>query len=228
MLALVGESRFPIYYSPDGQTVLGIGIKDTQFKEYVSRLRGRGIAIKTMQGIQFKRRFVINGNAINPTLSLQGRSAGIFVYPELDYEPPMNDVYALGLVLDGMRQPVFSPLVLLRKIEQREAVAFDTFIAKPKAKAEIKTANLELMIQFAQAMGLTLLQRQDFADRTTALTLNDSEIHGYQTRYQVLLSTEGKVMDTNVCFSTDDPIFLSEFIMLTRGRNHLTIYSDNW
>lgn len=228
MIILVGESRFPVVYSPDGHSVL----KHTPrgpFGQYLARIRN-GVVLHTIGRIQTKVRFVLEKHAVTPDLATTHRVAPVYVYPSTEPEIPFKNIVTRGLVLRGVREPLFVPLLGLREITTDEAGAMQaiTFKHVVVPQATVSTLTLERMLAFLSANGIQYTRR-DLVNGIV-LDLRDPQVtksHGGDN-VQVLLSPNGQVRETNICFDTDEDLYLTEFIMLTRRQRHLHVWSRRW
>jgi len=225
MICATGYSRFPVYFSENGQRVLGSSPKDLdmKIKGYIKSFgKMKGIVIFSMRGVRFKNRFVVNGKAVNPNLDLsEDIPRKIFIYPDTGWEKPLDGVYARGIILRGIgRLPLFIPMVSMKQLERDEVVALDNTI-------HIEKIGLARMTEFiGHLSGLTFTMRE-MGDGNVALTIDDDLIRNDEP-YQVLVNSEGLVRDTNVCFDIPGGMYLPEFVVEMRVEGNLVIYSRRW
>jgi len=217
MLALIGYSRFPIFYSSDGRKILGCKCSDEKFEKYVFSIKDkRIIAIRTLSKLNLKRRFVVKGKAINPSLrTVESVVKGIYIYPSYEAEKPITNAYALGFVLKGIRTPVFVPLIALRYLEKKEIEALLGVV-------RVEELNIDKMIEFARHLGIRARVRNLVDGFVVDL---DDPIVG---SYQVLVDEKGRVIDTNVCIEAETQLFLPEIILLIRQQENVYIYPRKW
>lgn len=231
MICVMGYSRFPVYFSENGQKVLGSSPQglDGDIKEYVKsisefigRVRGRGIILFSMRGVRFKNRFVVNGNSINPHLDLsENVPQKIYIYPDTRWEAPLEGVYARGIILKGIgRLPLFIPMVSLKQLERDEVIALDNTI-------RIEKIGLDRMTEFVGRLSGLQFEGREMGDGNVALTIHDDVIDNREP-YQVLVNSEGLVRDTNVCFDIPGGMYLPEFVVEMRVEGNLVIYSRRW
>jgi len=217
MLALVGYTRFPIFYSSDGRKILGCECRDEKFREYVFSIKDKKVvAIRTLSKLNLRRRFVVNGKAINPSLrTTESVVRRIYIYPSYDAEEPLANVYALGIVLKGIRKQVFVPLVALRYLSEEEVQALLGVV-------KVKELTVNRMIEFVRSLGIQTEVRNLIEGIVVDL---DDPIVG---RYQVLVNEKGKVLDTNVCIEVETQLYLSEIVLLIRQQGDVHIYPRRW
>jgi len=149
MLALVGYTRFPIFYSPDGRKILGSNCEDSAFRRYVFGIKDReAVAIRTLKSLNMRRRFVVEGRAINPNLKLAEYVVKkIYVYPSYEPEEAISDAYVAGIVLKGARKPVFVPLILLKYLTEEEALAL-------LGVSKVKDLTVDRMLDFLRRLNI--------------------------------------------------------------------------
>jgi len=217
MLALVGYTRFPIFYSSDGRKILGCECRDEKFREYVFSIKDKKVvAIRTLSKLNLRRRFVVNGKAINPSLrTTESVVRRIYIYPSYDAEEPLVNVYALGIVLKGIRKQVFVPLIALRYLSEEEVQALLGVV-------KVKELTVNRMIEFVRSLGIQTEVRNLIEGIVVDL---DDPIVG---RYQVLVNEKGKVLDTNVCIEVEAQLYLSEIVLLIRQQGDVHIYPRRW
>jgi len=217
MLALIGFTRFPIFYYSDGRRILGCE-RVGKFSEYVFSISDRKVvAINTLRNLRMRRRFVIEGKAINPSLRVsESVVRKIYVYPSYEGEDPLDNVYAMGIVLKGVRKPVFIPLISLRYLDEKEAQAL-------LGISKVKALTVDRMVEFLRSIGIEA-QTRNLVDGIV-VDIYDPEI---DERYQVLVDDEGKVLDTNVCIEAETQLYLAEMVLLIRQRGGVFVYSRRW
>jgi hypothetical protein len=217
-IALIGFSRFPIFYSPDASQILGGSSGDAAFDGYVSSIRRKkSVAISTIANLKYRRRFVVRNKAINPSLKVKETVPhNVYTYPNLERDDPLANVYALGFVLKGIRNPAYIPMLSFRYLEQKEVDALLNVV-------KIRDFPLERMVEFAQSLGISI-ERKDLVDGI-AFTIGDSNVSG---TYQVLTDQEGRVRDTNFCIGFESQLYLPELIVLTRQTRYLDIFPRRW
>jgi hypothetical protein len=217
MLALIGYTRFPVFYSSDGRKILGCRCSDEEFREFVFGIEDRRVvAIGTLSKLSLRRRFVLGGRAINPSLrTSESVVRKIYVYPSYEAEEPITNAYALGFVLKGIRMPVFVPLVALRYLEEKEVEAL-------LGIARVRELSIDRMIEFVRSLGIRVEIRSLVEGIVVEL---DDPIVG---SYQVLVDEKGRVLDTNVCIEAETQLFLSEIVLLIRQQGDVYIYPRKW
>ena len=217
MLALIGYTRFPVFYSSDGRTILGCECRDERFKEYVFGIKDKKVvAIRTLSKLNLRRRFVVKKRAINPSLrTTESVVRRIYVYPSYEAEEPLTNVYALGFVLKGVRKLVFVPLMALRYLSGEEAQAL-------LGVAKVKELTINKMIEFVRSLGIQAEVR-NLVERIV-VDLEDPIVG----RYQVLVDEKGRVLDTNVCIEAETQLYLPEVVLLIRQQGDVYIYPRRW
>jgi hypothetical protein len=217
MLALIGYTRFPVFYSSDGRKILGCRCKDREFREFVFGIRDkRVVAIGTLSKLSLRRRFVLEGKAINPGLrTSESVVRRIYVYPSYEAEEPITNAYALGFVLKGIRVPVFVPLVALRYLEEKDVEAL-------LGIAKVKELSIDRIIEFVRSLGIRVEVRSLVEGIVVEL---DDPIVG---SYQVLVDEKGRVLDTNVCIEIETQLFLPEIVLLIRQQGDIYVYPRKW
>jgi len=217
MLALIGYTRFPVFYSSDGKKILGYKCSDREFRNYVWSIKDkRVVAIRTLSRLNLKRRFVVKDKAINPSLrTIERVVRRIYVYPSYEAEEPITNAYALGFVLKGVRTPVFVPLIVLRYLEEKEAEAL-------LGIAKVREINIDEIIEFLKSLGIQAKVRSLVEGIVVDL---DDPIVGC---YQVLVDEKGRVIDTNVCIEAETHLYLPELVFLIRQQGNVYIYSKRW
>jgi hypothetical protein len=218
MLALIGYTRFPIFYSSNGRKILGSDCKDSVFKNYAFGIRDKeSIAIRTLTALSMKRRFVVEGRAINPSLKFAEYVVKkIYVYPSYEPEETITNAYAMGITLKGTRRPVFVPLVALKPLTEEEAAAL-------LGVSKVKDFNIDRLLSFLRSLNIQV-EHRNLVD-TIVVDIYDPVI---DERYQVLINDKGKVLDTNVCIETDVQMYLPELVLLIRDRGDVFVYSRRW
>jgi hypothetical protein len=218
MLALVGYTRFPIFYSSDGRRILGSDCEDSAFKRYAFGIKDKeAVAIKTLKSLNMRRRFVVEGRAINPSLKLAEYVVKkIYVYPSCEPEDTISDAYAAGIVLKGARKPVFVPLIMLKYLTEEEALAL-------LGVSKVKDLTVDRMLAFLRRLGIQA-ETRNLVD-AIVVDVYDPVI---DERYQVLVDDKGRVLDTNVCIETDAQMYLPELVLLIRDRGDVFVYSRRW
>ncbi|HDH44914.1 MAG TPA: hypothetical protein ENG66_05950 [Thermococcus sp.] len=218
MLALIGFTRFPIFYSSDGRKILGCECRDEKFREYILDIRDRKVvAIGRLANLRMRRRFVIEDKAINPSLKIAEETVRkIYVYPSYEGEDPLDNVLAMGIVLKGVRNPVFVPLISLKHLDEKEAQAL---LGISRAKA----LTIERMVEFLRSIGIEAQTRN--LVEGIVVDIYDPEI---DERYQVLVDDKGRVLDTNVCIEAETQLYLPEIVLLIRQRGEIFVYSRRW
>lgn len=209
MLALIGYTRFLVFYSSDGRTILGCKCRDEKFREYVFGIKDKKVvAIRTLSKLNL-RRFVVKEKAINPGLrTTESVVRRIYVYPSYEAEEPLTNVYALGFVLKGIRKQVFVPLIALRYLSEEEVQALHGVV-------KVKELTINGMIEFVRSLGIQAEVRNLIEGIVVDL---EDPIVG---RYQVLVDEKGRVLDTNVCIE-------AEIVLLIRQQGNVYIYSRRW
>jgi len=218
MLALIGYTRFPIFYSSNGRKILGSNCEDSAFRRYVFGIKDReAVAIRTLRSLNVRRRFVVEGRAINPNLRLAEHVVKkIYVYPSYEPEEAISDAYAAGIVLKGARKPVFVPLIMLKHLTEEEALAL-------LGVSRVKDLTVGRMVDFLRRLGI----RAETRNLVDAIVV-DVYDPAIDERYQVLVDDKGKVLDTNVCVETDAQMYLPELVLLIRDRGDVFVYSTRW
>ena len=218
MLALIGYTRFPIFYSSDGRKILGCECRDEKFREYVLSIRDRKVvAIRRLANLRMRRRFVIEGKAINPSLKIaEDVVRKIYVYPSSEGEDPLDNVYAMGVILKGVRNPVFVPLISLGYVTESEAQAL-------LGVSRVRDLTLDRMVEFLRSIGIDVTTR-NLVDGVV-VDIYDPQI---DRRYQVLVDDRGRVLDTNVCIESDVQLYLPEIVLLIRRRGGVFVFSRRW
>ena len=223
MFCVIGYTRFPVYFSDNGRKILGGSPPGAtqKIKDYIKSLgKQRGVVILGAEDIRFKNRFVIGSEAINPILDLtESVPNRIFVYPDTRYEKPLDGIYGRGVILKGVgRMPLFIPLICMRHLERVEANALSNTV-------QFEKIGIDRMLEFGRQLGIAITSRE--LANSVALTIQDNEIRNGDA-YQVLVDSEGRALETNVCFDIPGNMFLPEFIVQMRQEGHLVIYERRW
>lgn len=207
MFAVVGFTRFPIFYSSNGKRILGSKSPNKDFNDYVHGLDDRPfVALRTLSNLNLKSRFVINNRAINPTLRMRELVPKFeFVYPDDEPDEVLNNVYSRGIVVKGARTPVFIPLISLRILTQDEVDAL-------LKVARVHELDLEGMFSFLNDLDINLVDKELRISGEIVLTLFDKSI---DELYHVMINQDGKVLDVDFCFEYSD-LYLPELVMLVR------------
>jgi len=215
MLALIGYTRFPVFYSSDGRKILGCECRDKKFKEYVFGIKDKEVvAIRTMSKLNLRRRFVIKCKAFNPSLrTTESVVRRIYVYPSYEAEESLTNVYASGFVFKGIRVPVFIPLIALRYLSEEEVHAL-------LGVAKVKKLTIDRMIEFVMSLSIQAEVRSLIEG--TVIDLDDPIVG----RYQVLVNEKGRVLDTNVCIEAEK-LYLPEIVLLIR-QGDAYVYPRRW
>ena len=218
MLALIGFTRFPIFYSSDGRKILGCECRDEKFREYILDIRDRKVvAIGRLANLRMRRRFVIEDKAINPSLKIAEEVVRkIYVYPSYEGEGPLANVLAMGIALKGVRKPIFIPLIALGYITESEAQAL-------LGISRVRDLTVDRMVEFLRSLGIEVGTRN--LVEGTVVDIYDPQI---DLRYQVLVDDRGRVVDTNVCIESDVRFYLPEIVLLIRRRGGAFVYSRRW
>jgi len=225
MFCLIGYTRWPTYISADGKRNLGSITYKTSIENYVCSLGAqKGVVILEMNRLQSKTRFVAKGKAIHPSLGSDEQAVrNIFIYPDTEPEEALTDVYARGILLKGARKPVFVPLVALRLLGKKEAVALELVRERPK-KPSASGLTLDRMLEFAEEVGIDI-DTHESSGGHVVMDVRDPEV---SESYQVVVSTSGVVQRTNVCVDFHNNTYLPEFLVLLREHRNLYVYSDRW
>ncbi|RLG42247.1 MAG: hypothetical protein DRO05_01655 [Thermoproteota archaeon] len=218
MIALVGFSRFPIFYDSSGREILGYKCRDEDFNTYVYSLpRGSCAAISSLSNLRYRSRFVVRDIAINPFLRLKELVPRyIYVYPDLEPELVINYSYSLGISLRGPRRPAFIPLLCLRLLEEDEVRALLT-----TAKARESSIDIEGIISFLNTLGISVESRM-MAGGRFLLRLDDPKV---SESYEVLVDKEGRVLEVNFCVEMPHQLHVSELVMLARESGEIYVSS---
>ena len=206
MLALIGYTRLPVFYSSDGRKILGCKCRDEKFREYIFGIKDKKVvAIRTLSKLNL-RRFVVKEKAINPGLrTTESVVRRIYVYPSYEAEEPLTNVYALGFVLKGIRKQVFVPLIALRYLSEEEVQALHGVV-------KVKELTINGMIEFVRSLDIQAEVRN---------LIEGIVVDPIVERYQVLVDEKGRVLDTNVCIE-------AEIVLLIRQQGNVYIYSRRW
>ncbi|ADB58214.1 hypothetical protein [Archaeoglobus profundus] len=217
MIALIGYTRFPVFYSSDGKKVLGCKCNDKEFRDYVWSIKDKGaVAIRTLSKLNLRRRFVVKDKAINPSLrTVESVVRRIYVYPSYEAVEPITNAYVLGFTLKFIRMPVFVPLIVIRYLEEGEVEAL-------LGIAKVREINIDEMVEFLRSLGIQVEVRSLVEGIVVDL---DDPIVGC---YQVLIDEQGRVIDTNVCIDMEAQLFLPELVFLIRQQGNIYIYPRKW
>jgi hypothetical protein len=217
-IALVGFSRFPVFYSPDGSKILGGSSGNIAFDKYVDSIKKkRSAVISNLADISYRRRFIVEEKAINPSLDVEETiPRHMYVYPNVERDDPLTNVYALGFILKGLRTPVYVPMLSYRYLEKEEVDALLNVV-------KIRDFPLERMVEFVRSLGIVIGSRELIDG--IAFTITDTAVSG---PYQVLTDKEGRVRQTNFCIGFGSQLYLPELIMLTRQTRYLDIFPPRW
>ena len=200
MLALIGYRKFPIFYSKEGRITRRV---PEYFLEYVSGIREKEvIAIGSLPNLKLRRRVVIGDQVINPSFERRKETLAkkIYVYPEKKGEETVRNVYSIGLVLKGPRFPVFLPILYIFPIR----LSSNSIVGK----------GLEGMMELLEELGVEVTLGTKSQGRTT-LEVHDPEA---ESDYTVLVDDFGRVIDTSLCFHSDESLYLFELVLLYRNR----------
>lgn len=217
-VALVGYTRFPIFYSADGSKILGSRSDDPIFDRYVKSLRMKhAVAIYSLAKIHYRRRFVIENKAINPDFTIEEQTPKcICIFPNKEQVVTLSNIYAMGFTLKGTRNPVYVPMLSLRYLEQNEVDALLNVV-------KVKDFPMERMEEFIRSLGISFEKKE--LGVGIAFTISDPSVSG---RYQVLTDAQGRVLDTNFCITIESSLYLPELVMLTRESRYLDIFPQRW
>jgi len=216
VIVLVGYTRFPIFFNSNGRKIIGYKSHDEEFNEYVYSIKEKCIIIRSLSNIQYKSRFVVERKAINPVLKYKEPVPNyIYVYPDREPEEIITDAYTLGIVLKGARKPVYTPLLCLRMLTQKEVNALLNI-------TEIKEFTLNKIEIFMQQLGLNIEKLGELAGNRCVLKIDDPEV---DKPYRVLIDSKGRVLDVNFCIEMHQSLYLPELIMLVREQGSIYITS---
>lgn len=213
-----------MFISADGLKNLGQITYVKRIENYICSLGSqKGVVIFEMDRVRTKTRFVSNGKAIHP--SLGGSEIcidNVFIYPDTEAEPALNNVYARGVLLKGARKPTFVPLIALRSLAEEEAAALQS-VSEAKKGASVGEISFERIQTFAESIGIHM--DVNSIPEGYLLDIRDPEVSDH---YQVKTNKLGVVSWTNVCVSFHEGTYLPEFIVLLREERDLYVYSERW
>ena len=218
MISLLNFSRFPIFYSSNGKKILGSRCNSKDFEQYVYSCikitREPAVCIYSLENIEWKRRFIIRDRAINPQLRTREKvPRKIFVYNDYEPDEAITDALTLGIILKGVREGVYIPLIELRVLEEEEVLALERTV-------KIKEQTIERMLEFLRAIGCQVNTR--VVSRGIIVEVHDRIV---DVDYRVLIDERGRVIDTDFCIEFED-LYLTELALLVRERGR--VFHTHW
>lgn len=230
MIILGGFSRFPIFYSSDGKQTIGStpNTKETigsssfinELNTYVNSLKGKFVVLDVIANIVFKSRFIINKVSINPQLKNTKEDVpnNMFVYPDTEPDPILNNVYTKGFTLKGGRNTVFVPLLSMRELTQKEADALLSI-------SRVSVFSFDKISNFLGSLDIRYTIEKELVDNRIVIRLADPYVNG---PYRVLIDKNLRVLDVDFCLSEYENLFLAELILSVRengGVYHISGFS---
>lgn len=208
MIAIGGYSRFPAFYSSDARKNIGFESDSQEFNDYVKRLRGNFIAVRSLRDLKFTSRFAVNDTAINPELETKEEiPRHLYVYPDTRPTKVISDAFATGFKLKGGRNGIFVPLLIQRVLTKKETNAL-------LKTTKVKQFGFVRLETFLRNMGIDHDARE-LADGTMILRIRDPELRGQE--YRVRVGANGRVLNVDFCIHGHENYFITELIMFVRN-----------
>ena len=215
MIAVIGYSRFPVFYSMDGKRVLGHKCDDNKFCDFVYALKDTGVVIKEIGNVHYRSRFVIRRIAVNPaTHQIEDVPERLYFYPDDAPDIVMDDIYAWGIMLRGFKRNLFLPLICIRKLSRKESNAVYGIFT-------MREINIDKIESFLDELGIEIEEKVELPSRRVRLKLNDPAV---SNPYVVEVDSNGVVHDVNICLDFPGRLYLPELIMLTRETREIYVY----
>ena len=237
MHALVGFSRFPIFYHRNRiLSPLEARRLNREFYDYVNSLSGRLLAFETLPPYRIRKCIVFRSYATPLDFHmLYYVCRRIAVYPSSEIVEMPENIIALGFKLTGPRLPVFIPLTILTSIRDEDVrrlrMLIERFLrrgGREKPKAEFKARRRRIIFEredvfrIVEHLGVRILRCVRLSDGKIAARIYDPTLN---LEFIALLSADGRVIETNICFSGD--VYLHELILNVRSRGDAYLYDED-
>jgi len=207
MIVLGGFSRFPIFFNGNGQKTIGFESNNTAFNDYIGNLKGKFVVFTTFSDIQYRRRFVVDGMAINPELKgTEPVPRSMYVYPDVTPTKTFMNTLAKGIIVKGGRGKVFIPLLPQRELEGKEIKAL-------LGITEVKEFGMARMKVFLERIDINFNIVRELSNQRIVLNISDRYIND---SYQLLINHQGRVLDTDFCIHNYRNLYLPEMVMFIR------------
>jgi len=211
MIALSGYSRFPSFFTSDGKKGIGFKTNDNNFNEYVSRLRGKFVAIRSLKNLRFRSRFAVKGKAINPELETdEAVIQDLYVYPDEEPTNTITNALTLGISIQGGRGKVFVPLLCRRVLSRQEVDALLKIV-------DIKEFGLDRFKIFMTEIGIDFEIVREVVEGAV-VRVNDPQL---RNEYRVLIDEKGRILDVDFCVHGHEDMFLPELVMFARADGYI-------
>jgi len=222
MFAIKGFTRFPIFYTSDGSKILGAKPKiNLGFVDYVYNLPDEPlIAVREIARVKPTRRIVVDRRAINfQTKNLELYPVHMYIFDDTTPDVTFNNALVQGFTVKGARARVFIPLILLSRLTQEEVKVFQVFAHRSRYLKKISLGNI---LQILKGLNIEVTAQKPYQDKIS-LKIYDPEI---DVQYSLLIDKSLGVVDTNICFDSDTPYYLPEFIVFIRRAGRVYTYPE--